>query len=82
MSVTVHYRCGGCSAEADGTKPIRKEFRSFSGRSYGIGFLVFANSAESVAPEGWVPFDPYTYACYCPECWAEIESTPTPEPKP
>ena len=78
MSVTVHYRCDGCDAEADGVMPIRKEFRSFSGRGYGIGTTVFADSIESVAPEGWMPFDPYTYACYCPKCWKEIEGE---EPK-
>ena len=72
MSVTVHYSCGGCDATTEGTEPLNAEFRSLSGRTYGIGGTVFTNSAKTVAPEGWVAFDPYTYCCYCPKCWAEI----------
>jgi len=74
VSVTVHYQCGGCDAKAEGTEPLRMEFRSFSGRDYGFGSAIPANSADSVAPKGWVPFDPYTYCCYCPKCWAEIDA--------
>jgi hypothetical protein len=73
MSVTVHYECNGCFAKAEGTEPLRVEFMSVSGRSYGIGSFRPANSATSVAPEGWWAFDPYTCLCYCPECRAKIE---------
>ena len=72
MSVTVHYKCDGCDAEAEGTDRLRVEFRSFSGRSHGIGRVVHVNTVKDVAPKGWVPFDPYTHATYCPECWAGI----------
>ena len=84
MSVTVHFRCCGCTATAEGTEPLRREFRSFSGRSYGFGTPVAANDVESVTPDGWIAFDPYTYACYCPECWESIlaPNPATPEPTP
>lgn len=72
MGVTVVFSCGGCDATANGTKPIRKEFRSFSGRGYGFGRAVITPLVEDVAPEGWVAFDPYTYCTYCPKCWNEI----------
>ncbi len=74
MSVLVKFKCDGCDAEADGTACLRRTFRSFSGRSHGLGVVVPANSVEDLAPEGWVAYDPYTYATYCPKCWAEIET--------
>jgi hypothetical protein len=73
VSVTVKFTCDGCLAEAEGTAPIRKAFRSISGRSYGIGSAQYINTVAEVAPDGWWPFDPYTYLCYCPECRAKIE---------
>ena len=63
MSVKVQLECDGF---------LRKEFVSVSGRSYGIGSFQPANTVEDLAPEGWVPWDPYTCATYCPKCWAEI----------
>lgn len=69
MSVTVTYRCAGCEAEA--TAQVRQRFRSFSGRDHGFGVFEI-DDVQSVAPEGWVPFDPYTSATYCPDCWAKI----------
>lgn len=72
VSVTVQFSCGGCDAKAEGTHPLRKEFVSVSGRSYGIGLLQWACGVENVVPEGWVAFDPYTGCTYCPKCWAEI----------
>ena len=73
MSVTVHYECNGCFAKAEGTEPLQLRFESVTGRSYGFGSPRLVKSAASVAPAGWVAFDPYTYLCYCPECWAKIE---------
>ena len=82
MSVLVRFECSGCDAKADGTKPLRKEFVSVSGRSYGIGSAQWAVRVEDVVPEGWMPFDPYTYCTYCPKCWRGIERTPEPgEPR-
>lgn len=72
MTINVLFECGGCSAKAQGTAPLRREFRSYSGRAYGIGGTVNVNTIEDVTPEGWVAFDPYTYATYCPDCWAQI----------
>lgn len=73
MSVTVHYLCDGCHVEAEGTEPIRKQFVSVSGRSYGFGSYRYVNTVVDVAPEGWWAFDPYTQLCYCPECRRKIE---------
>ncbi len=75
MTVTVHYECNGCFAKAEGTEPLRMEFVSVSGRSYGVGSAQSMNDARSVAPEGWWAFDPYTYLCYCPKCRAGIEES-------
>ncbi len=73
MSVRVVFECGGCFAKAEGTAPLRREFVSVSGRSYGIGSVVPVNTVEDVTPTGWIAFDPYTSCCYCPTCWSEIE---------
>jgi len=70
--VKVLFECGGCDAKAEGTDYLRREFRSISGRSYGIGGAVEVNSVDDVVPEGWVAFDPYTYCCYCPVCVEDI----------
>lgn len=75
MTVTVHYQCDGCFAKGAGTEPLRKEFTSVAGRSHGIGSWSMVNTAESVKPEGWWAFDPYTQLCYCPKCRAGIEES-------
>ena len=72
MTVNVQFSCGGCDAKAEGTAPLRRQFVSFSGRSYGFGTVQPVNTIDDVTPEGWVAYDPYTYCCYCPACWAEI----------
>jgi len=72
MTVHVEFRCGGCEATAWGTDWLRWEFRSFGGRSHGVGNVIASNTVEDVCPEGWVACDPYTHACYCPECWVSI----------
>jgi hypothetical protein len=70
VSVVVHLKCGGCEAEAD-TKPIRAEYVPLFTNSLfcRTRYPVVTND---LAPEGWVIFDPYTLATYCPECWASI----------
>ena len=75
MSVRVSFECNGCFKKADGTARIERAFRSFSGKSHGFGpaIGVYLNTIEDVAPEGWVPYDPYTYCTYCPDCWKAIE---------
>jgi len=72
VGVTVKFSCGGCDATAYGTAALRMEFRSFSGRRWGFGSAIPSNTVEDVTPEGWVAFDPWTHATYCPECWASI----------
>jgi len=82
VSVLVTFHCGGCLAVAPGTDALRREFRSLSGRTYGIGGAISVNSIEGITPEGWVAYDPYTFATYCPECWAEIVMPEGEEAKP
>ena len=72
MSVTLTYSCGGCNAKADGVRPMRREFRSFSGMTYGFGVATWADTPETLAPKGWMASDPWTYCTYCPECWRSI----------
>ena len=77
IKVTVHYACNGCDASVDAKAEMRREFRSFSGRDHGIGTWNMQNQwklVEATAPEGWVPFDPYTNITYCPKCWDSIEN--------
>lgn len=74
MSIRVIFNCDGCEATAEGTARLRKEFVSLSGRGYGFGSARWSNTPDDVAPRGWVAADPYTYATYCPTCWASIEA--------
>jgi len=71
--ITINFSCGGCFKEAKGTTFLRRRFHGVNGQSYGFGSWK-TDPIESVAPEGWVAFDPYTACCYCPDCWAEIEN--------
>jgi len=73
MSVTVKFECGGCFKEADGTTFLRRHFDSLTGTGYGFGRWRY-DTPQDVAPDGWIAFDPYTGCCYCPDCWADIES--------
>ena len=80
--VKVEYHCGGCDAVAAAPdQTIRREFMSLSGQSHGIGTYHVKPSIDGVvtsaAPEGWMPFDPYTQCTYCPACWALIEAGET-----
>ena len=72
MSIKVRFTCDGCDAEADATRLPQRHFHSLNGKGYGFGHWTF-DTFDDIAPPGWVPFDPYTGACYCPTCWAEIE---------
>lgn len=71
MSVMLTLQCGGCDASVI-VGPLRKAFRSLSGRDHGVG-REWVQNPEELTPDGWVMFDPYTYATYCPTCWASIE---------
>jgi hypothetical protein len=78
VSVRVIFSCGGCDAVVEGTKWLSKRFESLSGRDHGFGGPVWDVRVEDVVPEGWVAFDPYTYCCYCPTCWAGITADKEP----
>jgi hypothetical protein len=80
MSVTVTFSCGGCFKEVKGLRPLRRNFHSFSGKGYGFG-VYRDEKPQDVAPEGWIAYDPYTLACYCPDCWAEIEEPEEKRPR-
>lgn len=67
MGVTVHLACNGCDATAD-SGAVRRHYLIRGDRIY----AKVQDSIEDVSPEGWVPFDPYTHATYCPTCWASI----------
>lgn len=69
--ITLIFQCGGCFEEASAL--LGRTFISVTGRPYGFGRWQTDNVAD-LAPEGWVVFDPYTQATYCPECWAGIET--------
>lgn len=58
MSTTIHMRCGGCEAEKE--VPIHRTFRSFSGRTYGLGTYQTPSLDEATKETGWVWADPYT----------------------
>lgn len=75
VHVTVTYQCSGCGAMAVAPEQqILREFRSLSGQGHGIGgYVIEPVKIESVAPEGWVAYDPYTMCTYCPACWESIE---------
>ena len=70
--ITLTFQCGGCDAKVEGAGPLRSEFKSFTGRSWGFGGRVETTTTQSVTPQGWIAFDPYTGCTYCPKCWAEI----------
>lgn len=83
MSVTVVFQCSGCFAEPE---PVRAKvmtkglFSAAAGVTRDGWVVRHKPSIESLAPDGWVPFDPYTGLCYCPTCWASIEVDDHPTP--
>jgi len=71
MSVRVELSCDGCFEKVEGTDRLRKRFHGLNGRDYGFGVYA-VDEVETVTPDGWVAFDPYTQCTYCPECVASI----------
>lgn len=63
-------QCGGCDATAI-VGPLWRRFHEVS-PNFG---LWKTQPPESLTPDGWVMFDPYTAATYCPKCWAGIEAS-------
>lgn len=74
ITVTVCYTCGGChKAKGVDVGIINRDFESFTGRGYGFGqWRTPTIDFEAHAPEGWIAFDPFTQATYCPGCWESI----------
>lgn len=70
MTVEVVFECDGCRTKTKGTSFLLRRFMSLTGKSHGFGSYTY-DTPQDVAPEGWIAFDPYTGACYCPNCWAE-----------
>ena len=69
MSVMLTLICGGCDETAS-VGPLRRRFNGSQG-DHGWGFWK-TDLPESLTPEGWVMFDPWTQQTYCPACWAGI----------
>lgn len=78
MGIELTFKCSGCSKTTRGTGPVRRVFHGVNGRDYGFGTWKI-EPISNLAPQGWVPFDPYTNVTYCPECWDEIEPAPSEE---
>lgn len=69
MTVMLTLSCNGaCGAEVE-VGPLRRRHESLFG---GPLCVVVTDELESLTPEGWVMFDPYTFMTYCPSCWAGI----------
>jgi hypothetical protein len=75
VTATITFSCGGCPAVATAEQAITRTFVSLSGNDWGIGTWQTSRvDVEALAPEGWMPFDPYTGCCYCGTCWTAIEA--------
>lgn len=74
MGVRVTFQCDGCNSTEEGTDRLRVHFVGLSGRDYGVGTVQPENSVADVTPHGWIAYDPYTFATYCPTCWQTILS--------
>lgn len=73
MSITVTYECSGC----DAIETVRGLMQRWDLIRPGATFdlcQIRTPTIKTAAPEGWMPFDPYTGCCYCPKCWAWIEA--------
>lgn len=72
MPVTLKLSCGGCFTKVE-VGPLRARHESLFGGNLCARVV---DKPESLTPEGWVMFDPYTHCTYCPKCWAEIDTEP------
>jgi hypothetical protein len=83
VSVDLTYRCNGCEAE-ETVRSVKAERVVLTASVFvvdGVAWdrtIVKTPTIESVAPEGWTVFDPYTQMTYCPACWASIERDDAP----
>ena len=72
------FACSGCDASMSVEFASRPPFRYAKPITVG-GVLMERQITVSqkidlfeLVPDGWVWPDPYTGACYCPECWSQI----------
>jgi hypothetical protein len=83
VSVDLTYRCNGCDAEAT-VRAVRAQRHVLAERVFVVDGVAWDRTTvktptiESVAPEGWMVFDPYTQMTYCANCWESIESDESP----
>lgn len=79
MSVEVSYHCNGCEA-VETVRGLCRHWEVIRSAAVTVGGVAYDRcrvdtpTIESAAPEGWMPFDPYTGMTYCPACWASIEA--------
>lgn len=80
MTVQITYRCSGCDAAATVTD-VRAKRIVLTTNAITVSGMAWDKvrierpSIESAAPDGWMVWDPYTLATYCPECWTSIEDS-------
>lgn len=75
--IRITYQCSGCEASETVSARVDRDVVSTGHVIGGVvcdRVLTKRPTIEGVAPEGWMPFDPYTDCTYCPECWASIET--------
>lgn len=77
MSIKFTITCDGCSEQASSTGLFRRRFHGSNG-DWGFGSARWPDP-QTLAPEGWMLSDPWTYCTYCPECWANVNADQEPE---
>lgn len=75
MAITATFRCDGCDAKAEGTKPLGRQFHGITGRAHGFGHHRY-DTANDVVPDGWTAYC-IIGCCYCPACTAELNKPTT-----
>ncbi len=74
MSVEITYHCSGCEAKTTVTN-VEAECVVLAANIFTSEGVVYKRpSIASVAPKGWMVYDPYTLLTYCPECWSAIKN--------
>ncbi|MGH9088028.1 MAG: hypothetical protein ACRDYZ_07935 [Acidimicrobiales bacterium] len=77
VTVTTRFSCGGCDAVREVASTVKVAWQ-WTFRTPGVdesafgGHYIDAARPQDLVPTGWVWPDPYTGACYCPDCWRSI----------
>jgi hypothetical protein len=71
LRANVYLACCGCDAKHEAPVTIDRRRHWIS-----PNFAAWLKPAltSDIDIDGWVAFDPYTNATYCPTCWDSIES--------